>query len=195
MLTQNMLTLLPPLVVTTLPQLYNEQLHETNRSTWDEFAALDSSRKLTYYRPILVYGNHLHVAMKGLVGNIEQQHQEQQQEQQEQQLQQQMMQQPQQQQLMPRQPQQQQLMPQQPQQQQLILQQQQQHQLQQFQQQQQQRHLYQQQQGMSPAGKPLHMAHVKFSFCIAASYYERYERHGSQSNHHLVMFQRCFFHS
>lgn len=193
MLTQNMLTLLPPLVVTTLPQLYNEQLHETNRSTWDESAALDSSRKLTYYRPILVYGNQLHVAMKGLVGNVEQQHQEQQQEQQEQQKQQ-PQQLPQQQQLMPQQ-QQQHLMPQQPQQHQLMLHQQQQHQLWEFQQQQQQCHLYQQQQGMSQASKPLHMAHVKFSFCIAASYYGRHGRHSSQSNHHLVMFQRCFFRS
>lgn len=177
-----MLTLLPPLVVTILPQLYNEQLHETNRSTWDESAALDSSKKLTYYRPILVYGNQLHVAMKGLVGNVEQQHQEQQQEQQEQQNQQpqqQVMQLSQQQQFMPQQ---------QPQHQQLMLQQHQQHQLQQFQQQQQQHHLYQQQQGMPPASKSLHMAHVKFSFCIAASYYERYGRHSSQSNYRLVMF-------
>ena len=167
-----MLTLLPPLVVTVHPKIYNEELHDTNQATWDESIAADSgrNRKLVYYRPILVYGNQLSVAVKGLVGNVEQQCREQQKEQ----LQQQVMQQPQQQYLMPQQ--------QRPQQ----------HQLWQFQQ---QRHWYQQQQRMPPASKPLHMAHVKFSFCIAASYYERYERHDSQSNHHLVMFQRCFFRS
>lgn len=69
-LTRNMLTLLPPLVVTVHPKIYNEELHDTNRATWDESTALDSrSRKLIYYRPILVYGNQLHVAVKGLVGN------------------------------------------------------------------------------------------------------------------------------
>ena len=73
-LTYNMLTLLPPLVVTVCPQKYKEEVHDTNSSTWDESAALDSSRKLTYYRPILVYGNQLHVAVKGLVGNTEKDH-------------------------------------------------------------------------------------------------------------------------
>ena len=63
-----MLTLLPPLVVTVHPKRYNEELHTTCRATWDES---DSGRirKLIYYRPILVYGNQLHVAVKGLVGN------------------------------------------------------------------------------------------------------------------------------
>ena len=65
-----MLTLVPPLIVITVPQ-YNEKLHDTNRSTWHEFGVNDS-RELTYYRPILVYGNQLHVAMKGLVGNTAQ---------------------------------------------------------------------------------------------------------------------------
>ena len=66
-----MLTLLPPLVVTVHPKIYNKELHITSRATWDESTASDSGRirKLIYYRPILVYGNHLHIAVKGLVGN------------------------------------------------------------------------------------------------------------------------------
>ncbi|XP_019860313.1 PREDICTED: uncharacterized protein LOC109588611 isoform X2 [Amphimedon queenslandica] len=66
-LTKDMLTLVPPLLVTIVPQ-YDEKLYDTNRSTWDE-SGVNEGRKLTYYRPILVYGNQLHVAMKGLVGN------------------------------------------------------------------------------------------------------------------------------
>lgn len=69
-LTKDMLTLVPPLLVTTVPQ-YNEKLHDPNRSTWDE-SGVNECRELTYYRPILVYGNQLHVAMKGLVGNTAQ---------------------------------------------------------------------------------------------------------------------------
>ena len=65
-LTYKMLTLLPPLVVTVYPEEYKEELHDTNRLTWDESGG---SHKLVYYRPILVYGNQLNVAMKGLVGN------------------------------------------------------------------------------------------------------------------------------
>ena len=63
-----MLTLLPPLVVTVHPKRCNEKLHITSRATWEES---DSGRvrKLIYYRPILVYGNQLSVAVKGLVGN------------------------------------------------------------------------------------------------------------------------------
>ena len=66
-----MLILLPPLVVTVHPKRYNEEIHDTNRATWDESTASDSGRirKLIYYRPILVYGNQLSVAVKGLVGN------------------------------------------------------------------------------------------------------------------------------
>ena len=82
-LTHDMLTLLPPLVVTVYPEEYKEELHDTNRLTWDESGG---SHKLIYYRPILVYGNQLRVAMKGLVGNSKkeiknesQYHQEQQQ--------------------------------------------------------------------------------------------------------------------
>lgn len=69
-LTYNMLTLLPPLIVTVdLPKMM-ELLHDTNRITWDETKA--SSKELIYYRPILVYGNNLsRVAVKGLVGNNE----------------------------------------------------------------------------------------------------------------------------
>lgn len=66
-LTHNMLTLLPPLIVTVHPQDYREQLLDTNRSTWKD----DCSMSLIYYRPILVYGNRLNVAVKGLVGNID----------------------------------------------------------------------------------------------------------------------------
>lgn len=67
-----MLTLLPPLIITVHPQVYDEQLHDTNRATWnDKGAVSESSMKLIYYRPILVYGNRLNIAVKGLVGNIE----------------------------------------------------------------------------------------------------------------------------
>ena len=67
-----MLTLLPPLIITVHPLVYDEQLHDTNRATWnDEGAVSESSMKLIYYRPILVYGNRLNIAVKGLVGNIE----------------------------------------------------------------------------------------------------------------------------
>ena len=66
-LTHDMLTLLPPLVVTVYPREYKEELHDTNRLTWDESAV--TYDRLIYYRPILVYGNQLRVAMKGLVGN------------------------------------------------------------------------------------------------------------------------------
>lgn len=64
-----MLTLLPPLLVTTHLKEYKEQCHDTNRLTWNEGAV--GVKELIYYRPILVYGNQLHVAVKGLVGNSE----------------------------------------------------------------------------------------------------------------------------
>ena len=67
-LTKDMLMLLPPFVVTVNPKINNERLHDINRSTWD---TKGSSKELIYYRPILVYGNQLHVAVKGLVGNVE----------------------------------------------------------------------------------------------------------------------------
>ena len=67
-LTHNALTLLPPLIVTVYPEEYNELVHDASRLNWDNTT---SRRKLTYYRPILVYGNQLHVAVKGLVGNTE----------------------------------------------------------------------------------------------------------------------------
>ena len=70
-LTYNMLTLLPPLVVTVCPQNYKEEVLDINSSTWDGSAVSDSGTKLIYYRPILVYGNQLSVAVKGLVGNVE----------------------------------------------------------------------------------------------------------------------------
>ena len=62
-----MLTLLPPLLVTTHLKEYKEHCHDTNRLTWNEGAV--GVKELIYYRPILVYGNQLHVAVKGLVGN------------------------------------------------------------------------------------------------------------------------------
>lgn len=68
-----MLTLLPPLVVCE-PAGYNEEVQDTNRLTWDEdpWKVKDCKNyPLIYYRPVLVYGNQLHVAAKGLVGNSE----------------------------------------------------------------------------------------------------------------------------
>ncbi|XP_019858059.1 PREDICTED: uncharacterized protein LOC109586321 [Amphimedon queenslandica] len=80
-LTKDMLTLVPPLLITIVPQVYNEKLHDTNRSTWDE-SGVNECRELTYYRPILVYGNQLHVATRGLIGNVAPQQPQQKQEQQ-----------------------------------------------------------------------------------------------------------------
>lgn len=65
-LTFQMLKLLPPLVVCQ-PLKYHEALQDTNRIAWDEEKKQEA--ELIYYRPVLVYGNHLHVAVKGLVGN------------------------------------------------------------------------------------------------------------------------------
>ena len=66
-LTFQMLKLLPPLVVCQ-PPCYNEDLHDTSRVTWDKE---QEEAELHYYRPVLVYSNHLHVTVKGLVGNKE----------------------------------------------------------------------------------------------------------------------------
>ena len=61
----SMLILLPPLLVIQ-PQWQDDNVQDTNRVTWD-----DTRRQpLIYYRPVVVYGNQLHVAVKGLVGNI-----------------------------------------------------------------------------------------------------------------------------
>ena len=67
-----MLKLLPPLVVCQ-PTDYNEDLQDTNKMTWnEEWMTWDKgAAPLHYYCPVLVYGNHLHVAVKGLVGNKE----------------------------------------------------------------------------------------------------------------------------
>lgn len=67
-LTHTMLTLLPPTVI-FLSQYYSESLHDTNRASWDEERENEPKLRVTHYRPILLYGNHLHVAVKGLVGN------------------------------------------------------------------------------------------------------------------------------
>ena len=61
-----MLTLIPPLLVIQ-PQWRDDDVQDTNRQTWDE----TSSKPLIYYRPVLVYGNQLHISVKGLVGNSE----------------------------------------------------------------------------------------------------------------------------
>ena len=67
-LTQEMLFLIPPLVVGSKEMVlcYDEDICDTNRKTWDEEKEGD---QLLWYRPVLVYGNQLHIAMKGLVGN------------------------------------------------------------------------------------------------------------------------------
>ena len=66
-LTRTMLTLLPPPVV-VIPQYYDDSLQDTNRATWNE-NKVGPDVKITHYRPVLLYGNHAHVAVKGLVGN------------------------------------------------------------------------------------------------------------------------------
>ena len=62
-----MLTLLPPLIV-CLTTEYCEEFHDTCRRRWIESSI---NQSLHYYRPILVYGNKGEVAVKGLVGNID----------------------------------------------------------------------------------------------------------------------------
>ena len=64
-LTYSMLTLLPPLLVIQ-PSWYKDDVQDTNRATWDE----NNDQSLIYYRPVVVYGNQLNVAVKGLVGNV-----------------------------------------------------------------------------------------------------------------------------
>ena len=63
-LVHSMLTLLPPLLIIQ-PQWQDDNVQDTNRLTWDE----TSDQPLIYYRPVLVHGNHLQVAARGLVGN------------------------------------------------------------------------------------------------------------------------------
>ena len=67
-LTKEMLFLIPPLVVGSQKMVlcYHEDLCDTNRKTWNEKRKED---KLLWYRPVLTYGNQLHIAVKGLVGN------------------------------------------------------------------------------------------------------------------------------
>ena len=67
-MTQKMLLILPPLIVWK-PPVYNEHLQDTNRLTWDETTR--DGVCLIHYRPVLLYGSNLHVAVKGLVGNTE----------------------------------------------------------------------------------------------------------------------------
>lgn len=68
-LTHSMLTLLPPLLVCR-PTTYQHELQDTHRVTWD----VKMDNPLYYYRLVLVYGNQLHAAVKGVVGNRETNH-------------------------------------------------------------------------------------------------------------------------
>ena len=68
-LTHSMLTRLPPLLVCkTL--LYHEDYYDTNRLTWDETKKTTTCTFLCY-RPVVFFGNTKHVAVKGLLGNTE----------------------------------------------------------------------------------------------------------------------------
>ena len=67
-LSQNILTLIPPLIVLE-SSYYDESQHDTFRKTWDE--TKESDHQLYYYRPVLVYGIDQNVAVKGLVANCE----------------------------------------------------------------------------------------------------------------------------
>lgn len=68
-LSLNMLTLIPPLLAEET-YCFDEYQHDTFRKTWDETKGSD--QPLYYYRPILVYGISQNIAVKGLVGNSEQ---------------------------------------------------------------------------------------------------------------------------
>ena len=61
-----MLTLIPPLLIYK-PLWQDDDLQDTNRLTWNE----NRRGPLIYYRPVLVYGNQMNVAARGLVGNSE----------------------------------------------------------------------------------------------------------------------------
>ena len=63
-LTHSMLILLPPLLLIQ-PQKQDDDVQDTNRKTWVE----EQGRPLIYYRPVMVFGNQLNVATRGLVGN------------------------------------------------------------------------------------------------------------------------------
>ena len=70
-LTHSMLILLPPLLLIQPQQQQHDDVQDTNRKTWVE----EQGRPLIYYRPVMVFGNqlnddHLNVAVRGLVGNI-----------------------------------------------------------------------------------------------------------------------------
>ena len=71
-LTHSMLILLPPLLLIQ-PQWQHDDVQDTNRKTWDESLCSidddDQVQDLIYYRPVLVHGNQLQVAVRGLVGN------------------------------------------------------------------------------------------------------------------------------
>ena len=67
-LTHSMLTRLPPLLVCKI-LLYHEDYYDTNRLTWDETKKTGTC--MFYYRPVVFFGNKKHVAVKGLLGNTE----------------------------------------------------------------------------------------------------------------------------
>lgn len=83
LLSYSMLTVLPPLLVCSATSttcegtcedeshLYLDALFEKNRLTWldDQIKVSDYKGSLYKYRPAVVYGNQLHIAVKGLVGN------------------------------------------------------------------------------------------------------------------------------
>ena len=65
-LTHSMLTLIPPFIITEHPQEYDEKVHRL--IVVDEAVISCGKRpKVTYCFPILVFGNQLHVAVRGLV--------------------------------------------------------------------------------------------------------------------------------
>lgn len=71
-LTHNMLTLLPPLLVVSNKEVHHEfhkEFYDVFRQTWDETKDMCC---VYYYRPALVFGNQHSVAVKGLIGNCEQ---------------------------------------------------------------------------------------------------------------------------
>ena len=62
-LTHSMLTLIPPFIITEHPQEYDKRVHCLLKPV----VSCGKQPKITYCFPILVFGNQLHVAVKGLV--------------------------------------------------------------------------------------------------------------------------------
>ena len=68
-LTHSMLTRLPPLLVCKI-LLYHEDYYDTNQLTWDETKKTGTCM-FYCYRPVVFFGNKKHIAVKGLLGNTE----------------------------------------------------------------------------------------------------------------------------